>query len=148
VDEGNCSLRLVSDNITVESECRCCAIAQSVADNRTRSGNTYVVQDIDPDVVVVRRPDLDGLLVVPSQHVSGLEELPVPVRAHVLAALQRATQLVLERNPGLATRVVVMTDPPASEDHVCFRVVPALRLTRPFVPRFDPCVSAAGPVGL
>jgi hypothetical protein len=124
VDEGHLSWRLVGERIPVNPECRCCAIAQSVTGNGTRSEGAYVAVDVDLNALVVGMPDFDGLLVLPRQHVSGLEELSVPPRAHVLAALQRATQLVLERNPELATRVVVMTDPPASEDHACYLVLP------------------------
>jgi hypothetical protein len=124
VDEGNLSRRLVGEQIPVKPVCRCCAIAQSVAGSGTSIEDSYVAVDIGPNVVVVGTPDFDGLIVVPRQHVAGLEELSVPPRAHVLAALQRATRLVLERNRGLATRVVVMTDPPASEDHACYRVLP------------------------
>jgi hypothetical protein len=126
VDEGNRSWRLVGEEFTVKPECRCCAIAQSLAGNRTRSEDGYVAVDIDLNAVVVRGPDFDGLLVVPRQHGSGLGELPVPHRAHVLAALQRASCLVLERNPGSATRVVVTTDSPASEHHACYLVLPCL----------------------
>lgn len=109
----------------MEGECRCCAIAQWVAGSGARSVAAYVAEDVDEDVVVISGPGLDGLVVVPRQHIGGLEELPVPRRARVLAALQRATRSVLERNPGTATRVVEMTDPPASEGHACFHVQPS-----------------------
>jgi len=84
----------------------------------------FVAEDVDEDVVVFSGPELDGLVVVPRQHVGGLEELPDLRRARVLAALRRATRSVRERNPGSVTRVVVMTDPPASEGHVSFHVLP------------------------
>ena len=87
--------------------------------------DAYVAEDVDEDVVVISGPGLDGLVVVPRQHIGGLEELPVSRRAHVLAALRRATWSVLERNPGTATKVVEMTDPPASEGHACFHVLPS-----------------------
>lgn len=124
VDDDYRPWRLFGEDINLVPECRSCAIAQSVAGGGTSGEDSYVAVDIDPDAVVVRGPDFAGFLVVPRQHVSGLEKLPVPPRAHVLAALQRATRLVLERNPGLATRVVVLTDPPASEDHPCYNVLP------------------------
>ena len=84
----------------------------------------YVAEDVDEDVVVISGPELDGLVVVPRQHIGGLEELSDLRRAHVLAALRRATQSVRDRNPGSVTRVLVMTGPPASEGHVCFHVLP------------------------
>lgn len=123
VDDHYRPWRPFGEDITVKPECRCCAIAQSVA-GRARGVDGYEAVDIDRDAVVVRGPDFAGFLVVPRQHVSGLDKLPVPPRAHVLAALQRATRLVLERNRGLETRVVVMTGHPGSEDHACYNVLP------------------------
>jgi len=90
-----------------------------------RSLAAYVAEDIAEDIVVISCPGLDGLVVVPRQHIGGLEELSALRRAHVLAAIRRATRSVLERNPGSETRVVVMTDPPASEGHACFHVLPS-----------------------
>jgi hypothetical protein len=125
VDPPHESSGLPGDDITPALECRSCALAQWAAGHSTRSVTRYVTEDVDEDVVVISGPELDGLLVVPRQHIGGLEELSIPGRGHLLAALRRAAQLVQERNPGSATRVVVMTVPPASEGHVCFHVVPS-----------------------
>jgi diadenosine tetraphosphate (Ap4A) HIT family hydrolase len=125
VNQGHGLSRLPSQGITLEGECRFCAIAQSVAGHSTQRLDAYVVEDVDDDVIVISGPELDGLVVVPRQHISGLEELPVLRRAHVLAALRRATRSVLEANPGATTSVVVKTDPPASEGHACFHVLPS-----------------------
>jgi hypothetical protein len=116
---------LPGESNTLALECRSCAIAQRAAGHDTRSVTRYVTEDVDEDVVVISGPELDGLLVVPRQHIGGLEELSVPGRGHLLAALRRAAQLVQERNSGSATRVVVTTVPPVSEGHVCFRVAPS-----------------------
>lgn len=99
-------------------ECRTCAIAQRLARGNPRS------DPADEDVIVLNEPELDGLVVVPHQHVGGLDELSDRGRARVLAALRRATRSVLESNPGSATTIVVMTDPPASKGHACFQVLP------------------------
>ena len=123
VDKGQ-GPQFPGPDITLAAGCDSCAIAQGVAGQRTRSVATYVAEDVAEDAVVVSGPELDGLVVVPRQHIGGLEELPEVRRARVLAALRRATQSVRERNPGSATRVVVMTVPPASEGHVCFHVLP------------------------
>ena len=80
-----------------------------------------MTEDVDQDVVVISGPELEGLLVVPRQHIGGLDQLSAPDRGRLLAALRRAARLVQERNPGSATKVVVMTVPPASEGHVCSR---------------------------
>jgi hypothetical protein len=125
VNQGHGLSRLPPDGITLEGDCRSCAIAQSVAGHSTQRLDAYVTEDVDEDVIVISVPELDGLVVVPRQHVSGLEELPVLRRAHVLAALRRATRSVLETYPGTATSVVVMTDPPGSEGHACFHVLPS-----------------------
>ena len=102
MDQGQGVSRLPGQGITPESECRSCAIAQGVPDQGTRSAATYVVEDVDEDAVVISGPELHGLVVVPRQHIGGLEELPVLRRANVLAALRRAARSVLERNPGSA----------------------------------------------
>ena len=124
MNQGHGLSRLPSQGITLEGECRFCAIAQSVAGHSTQRLDAYVVEDVDDDVIVISGPELDGLVVVPRQHIGRLEELSDLPRAHVLAALRRATQSVRERNPGSVTRVVVMKGPPASEGHVCFHVLP------------------------
>lgn len=106
-------------------ECRSCAMAQGATDHGERTVTSNITEDPDEDVVVISGPEFDGLLVVPRQHVGSLEELSVPGRGHLLAALRRAAQLVQERNPGSATRVVATTVPPASTGHVCFHVLPS-----------------------
>jgi diadenosine tetraphosphate (Ap4A) HIT family hydrolase len=63
-------------------------------------------------------------LIVPRQHIGGLEELALPARAQVLAAIRRAAGVVATGEPGSAARVVVSTDAPASVSHVCFHVLP------------------------
>jgi hypothetical protein len=105
-------------------ECRSCAIARWVACQSTRPVAGYVSEAVEEEAVVISVPGLDGLVVVPRQHISGLGELPIPRRAHVLAALRRATGSVRDRNPRSTSRVIVMTDPPASRGHVCFQVLP------------------------
>src|SRR5579863_609122 len=71
--------------------CSSCALAGS-ADQSARLTAGYVAEAIDEEAVVVSRPGLEGLMVVPRQHISGLDELPGPRRARLLAALRRATQ--------------------------------------------------------
>jgi diadenosine tetraphosphate (Ap4A) HIT family hydrolase len=97
-------------------------IAQRLTDDRSVA--PYVTEDVDDVVVVISEPELNGLLVIPRQHIGGLEGLSVPGRAHLLAALHRVKQSVQERNPGSVTRIVVMSEAPATEDHVCFHVTP------------------------
>jgi hypothetical protein len=120
-------------------ECRSCAIAQRVITCAMRSGDIeslaedtpyiaedigYKAEDVEEEAVVIRRHTLSGLIVLPREHVGSLEELSVVSRAHVLAIVRRASLSVQERNFGSATRVVEMSDPPASEGHVCFHVIP------------------------
>jgi len=105
--------------------CQTCAVAHKVAGQSTNSGAACVAKVVDEDAVVMSGPQLGGLIVLPRRHVSGLEELPPPRRARVLAALRHATRLVRDANQGAASRVVVMTDPPASVGHVCFHVLPS-----------------------
>jgi diadenosine tetraphosphate (Ap4A) HIT family hydrolase len=64
------------------------------------------------------------LVVIPRHHVGGLEELPLPQRARVLAALRRLTVSIEAEDHGSDPGVVVTTDPPASNGHVCFQILP------------------------
>jgi diadenosine tetraphosphate (Ap4A) HIT family hydrolase len=109
------------------AQCDACTLAQRVADGATRHADSYTAEDGDEDVVVVSAPSLVGLIVIPSRHVSGLGELPPPERAHVLAALRRISVSVGAKYHGAAPSVVVTTDPPTSEGHVGFQVVPRNR---------------------
>jgi hypothetical protein len=125
VDQGQRTSGVGDKGGVTAGECRSCAISRWIAGDSTRSVGGYVAEDIGEDVIVVSSRDFDGLVVMPRRHVSGLEELSVVHRAQVLAALQRATRSVLERNPGMTTTVLVMTDPPASEGHACYHVLPS-----------------------
>jgi hypothetical protein len=109
--------------MTLALECRCCAIAQRAAEHGGQTVTGNVTEDVNEDVVMISGPEFDGLLVVPRQHVSGLEELSVSGRGLLLATLQRASKLVQARHPGSATRVVPTTVPPGSPGHVCFQVL-------------------------
>ena len=111
---------MVSGQGSLTSECHCCVIAQLVTDFGT---SLEVTEDVDRYVVMISGSGLDGLVVVPRQHIGGLEDLPAAYRACILATLRRATQSLQERNPGSATRIVALTDLPSSKGHVCFRVV-------------------------
>jgi diadenosine tetraphosphate (Ap4A) HIT family hydrolase len=89
---------------------------------------SYRAEDVDEDVVVLSAPGLVGLVAIPRHHVNGLEELTPPQRARLLAALRRASVSIGEAYHGSVPRVVVTTDPPASDGHVGFQVVPRNRL--------------------
>jgi hypothetical protein len=103
---------------TLKWRCRSCAAAQRLADAHTRNEG-----DSDDDVVVMSGPDRKFLIVLPRQHISGLEELSVPHRANVLAAVQRATRSVKNGNPWSTPRIHARTDVPASEGHLCIHVL-------------------------
>ena len=123
LDQGQGWSRVPVQDTTQARECRSCVIAQRVTDDGMRSVAPYVANDVDD--VVISEPALDGLMVIPRQHIRGLEDLSVHGRAHLLAVLRRVTQSVRERNPGSSTRIVVTTDAPATQDHVCFHVAPS-----------------------
>jgi hypothetical protein len=123
VDQGQGSSRLPSRGLMLAGNCRSCSMTQRVADCGMGNVTDFVAEDVDEDAVVLSGPEFDGLVVVPCQHIGGLGELSDPARAHVLAAIRRAIRSVRAGNPGLATRLVVVTDA-ASEGHVCFHVLP------------------------
>lgn len=101
--------------------CNACTLSQRIAGDAEPSA----AEEACEDVVVLNAPDLVGLMVIPRDHVSGLEELPPLQRGRILAALRRASLSIGERYPGSSPRVVVLADPPASESHVCFQVLPS-----------------------
>jgi hypothetical protein len=105
--------------------CEACAIARSgaaaCADDPSLTGANVA---IDSDVVVISGPRIVGQVVVPHQHVSGLEELPPPRRALVLAAIRRAAVAVGGGTSESQAQIVVSTESPASPSHVSFRVLP------------------------
>lgn len=108
--------------MTPTEGCSTCELAKVLAQTG-RPTDPYVAEEVDVDAAVISGKELEGLVVIPRQHVGGLEELSIDRRAHVLASLRRATLWVQEKNPGSATEVVVKFDPPASAGHVCFHVL-------------------------
>ncbi len=104
--------------------CEACAVARSGAARGVGPWLAGATVTVEADVVVISGPQIPGRVVVPHQHIGGLEELPLPRRAQVLAAIRRAAGEVGAGNPGSPVRVVVSTDSPASASHVCFHVLP------------------------
>jgi hypothetical protein len=120
MDRGD-SLRLLPVQVgTPRGQCASCATAQRAADRRTGR----LADHVDDDVVVMSGTEFEGFVVVPRLHVNGLEELPLSCRANILAAVQRAARAVREENPWSTARIVVLTDLPASEGHMCIHVLP------------------------
>jgi hypothetical protein len=111
----------------LSGHCDACALTQRIADRKGGHTDSDDPEAVDEDVVVLSPSGSVGLVVVPRHHVSGLEELPIPTRARVFAALRRVSVAIGEEYEGSAPSVVVTTDPPASTGHVCFQVVPSNR---------------------
>jgi hypothetical protein len=105
---------------TRRGHCSSCATARRAAGQPAGRVAEYV----DDDVVVISGPELEGLVVLPRHHVTGLEELSITCRANVLAAVQRAARAVREENPWAAASIVARTDVPASQGHMCIHVLP------------------------
>ena len=120
MDHGESLSLLPVPGGTRRGQCWSCATAQRTADRRTGR----VADQVDDDVVVMSEPEFKGFIVVPRVHVTGLEELSISGRASILAAVQRAARAVREENPWSAPRIVVLTDLPASEGHMCIHVLP------------------------
>jgi len=112
--------RLLVRGSSLKERCGSCATAQRAADPRSRRPTEH----LDEDDFVISGDEVDGLVVVPRPHVSGLEELTITHRAGVLAALRRATRSVGKQNLWSAPTIVVRTDLPGSEGHVSFQVLP------------------------
>jgi hypothetical protein len=102
--------------------CRTCAIVRSVA-RQSPEETTFIVESTNDGAVVLRGPQLAGVVVVPRQCVSGLQDLPVLGRGHVLAAVRVATLLIREENLDSAGRIEVMRDMSSPSGHVSYQVV-------------------------
>ena len=104
--------------------CEACAVARSGAAHGVGPWLAGATVTVESDVVVISGPLIPGRVVVPHQHIGGLEELPLPRRAQVLAAIRRAAGVVGAGDPRSPARVVVSRESPASASHVCFHVLP------------------------
>jgi hypothetical protein len=124
VQQGVGSPQPVDRHSSDAEQCEACAVARSGAACDLGSWLAGATVTVDTDVVVISGPRIAGQVIVPRQHIGGLEELPLPRRAQVLAAIRRAAAVVGTRELRSPTRVVVSTDSPASASHVCFHVLP------------------------
>jgi hypothetical protein len=116
---GYCLSRLPVGRTGPKGHCGSCATARWETD-RSRDVDDF----FDEDTFVIRGPALQGLIVIPRRHIGALEELSIPQRAKILAAVRRATRRVREENPWSTPRILPRTDLPASEGHLCFHVQP------------------------
>jgi hypothetical protein len=123
VDRGSDVLQLPTQGISPVEGCRSCAIVQWVDSLSTLAEAAYNAGIDNEDAVVFVDPQQAGLVVIPRQCVSGLEELPPLGRARVLAAIRRATLLLRDENPGTTSRIVAKTDSLATTGHVSFQVL-------------------------
>jgi hypothetical protein len=116
VQQGVGSPEEADEHSSDADPCEACAVARSGAAGGTGSWLEGATVTTGTDVVEI---------IVPREHVGGLEELPLPRRAQVLAAIRRAAAAVSTGEPPPPPQVVVSTDSPASASHVCFLVLPA-----------------------
>lgn len=116
MDDGESLWLLPVQSSSSGGQCRACEVAQRAAGR--------MADDVNDDVVVMNGPEYKGFVVVPCLHVKGLEELSISCRATTLAAVQRAARAVKEENSCSTAQIVVLTDLPASEGHMCIRVLP------------------------
>jgi hypothetical protein len=124
VQHGLGSPQRADQHTTDAGRCEACAVARSGVARGVGEWHADATVTVEADVVVISGPRIAGRMVVPHQHVGGLEELPLPRRAQVLAAIRRAAAVVGAGDPRSPARVVVSTESPASASHVCFHVLP------------------------
>ena len=105
--------------------CEACAVVRSGGAGNVVPWLAGATVTVDTDVAVIIGPGIAGQVIVPRQHIGGLEELSLARRAQVLAAIRRAAAVVGAGEPRSPARVVVSTDSPASVSHVCFHVLPS-----------------------
>ncbi len=123
VDRGSSFLQIPWQGDTSGEGCRSCAIVRSVA-RQSPEETSFIVECANDGALVLRGPQLAGLVVVPRRCVGSLHELPVPGRGHVLAAVRLAALLVRDQNVGSTSRIEVMRDLSAPTSHVSYQVVP------------------------
>jgi hypothetical protein len=122
VERGSSFLQIPWQGDAHTDGCRSCAIVRSVA-RQSPEETTFIVESANDGAVVLRGPELAGVVVVPRRCVSGLQDLPIPGRGDVLAAVRLATLLVREENPETASRIEVMRDMSSPSGHVSYQVV-------------------------
>lgn len=112
--------RLSVRGTSPKRQCESCRVAHRVVDRHSQDSEGFT----DEDVLVIGGPVSGGLIIVPRSHVGGLEELPIPQRAKLLAAVRRAAVSVRKENPWSTPRIVARANLPASEGHMTFHVLP------------------------
>ena len=142
VDRGSSFLQIPWPGEAFADECQSCAIVRSLAGPSPAEESTFIVEGDNDAALVLRQHDLAGLVVVTRRCVSGLQELPVVGRGHVLAAVRMATLLVRNEYLGCTSRIEVIRDASTPACHVSYRVVPD-RSDSPF--RSDRPRSQASP---
>jgi hypothetical protein len=123
VQHGLGSQEHVEQHSADAERCLACDVARSGAASDVGAWLAGATVTVEADVVVISGPRISGRVIVPRQHIGGLEELPLARRAQVLAAIRRAAGVLGTGEPWSPARVVVSTDSPASASHVCFHVL-------------------------
>jgi hypothetical protein len=123
MSRGHGLLQPPAQDISPAEGCRSCAIVQWAATQSGIEGAAYVAETADEDAVVLSGSLFAGLVVIPRHCISGLEELPPLPRAHVLAAVRRATVLVGQKNRGTTSRIVALIDSSTPAGHVSFQIL-------------------------
>ncbi len=124
MQDGRGSPERAEEDSTGDGPCDACAVAESGAAAGDGPWLTDAEVAVESDVFVLSGPLISGRVVVPHEHIGGLEELSTLRRGQVLAAIRRAAAVVGEADPRSPARVVVSTASPASPSHVSFHVLP------------------------
>ncbi len=107
--------------------CPSCEVIRSLTGPRPpRTVSQHTVEYVDDEILVLRprEPEHGRVIVLPCCHVGGLAEVPSPALGRLLAALRRVCTWAEERCLVPRARLEEMRGDPASEGHVCFRLVP------------------------
>lgn len=124
MDRGSWFLQIPRQGETTADACHSCAIVQLLAGQTPSEESAFTIEGANDGALVLRQPDVAGLVVVPRRCVTGLQELPVAGRGHVLAAVRMATLLVRSENLEGTSRIEVMRDSSTPACHVSYQVVP------------------------
>jgi hypothetical protein len=136
MDRGSSHLQNPWQSYGAADGCRSCALLQSVA-RQSPEETAFIVEHANDAAVVLRGPQLSGLVVVPRQCVNTLQDLSVVGRGQVLAAVRVATLAVRTEILGSTSRIEVLRDDSATPDcHVSYQVVPDVSRARQQAPEF------------
>lgn len=115
------------------ADCALCTLGLAPPDVPLEEAEVMVAY-VDEEVLILVDPAREGALFAPRVHVGSLSELGDQA-GRLLAALRRVAIEVQAIYGTTGTMIEPTTDLPGAAGHVCYHVIPTLRLNGPSPPR-------------